>query len=110
LGGPAMNRIHRCDESCACPVHGTPLIYWPADDDHACQDVTCEHGHGMREPGKVIYVHDRTGIVFSGLYRGRMPSLYPELDEEYAEPAGDIFAAMSNPDDAAEHGYEVRHL
>jgi len=57
----------------------------------------------MREPEKVIYVHDRTGNVFSGLYRGRMSSLYSELDEE-------ILVAMSNPDDAAEHGYEVRHL
>ena len=103
MGGPAVSRIHRCDGSCACPVHGTPLIYWPAGDDHACQDITCEYGHGMREPEKVIYVHDRTGNVFSGLYRGRMSSLYSELDEE-------ILVAMSNPDDAAEHGYEVRHL
>lgn len=37
---------HYCDERCACPVHGTPLIYSPAAGDHACQDITCEYGHG----------------------------------------------------------------
>lgn len=37
-----------CDEHCVCPVHGTPLIYWPAGDDHACQDVDCRYGHGMK--------------------------------------------------------------
>ena len=37
---------HICDDHCTCPVHGTPLIYWPAGDDHACQDITCEFGHG----------------------------------------------------------------
>ncbi len=37
---------HVCDDRCTCPVHGTPLIYWPAGDDHACQDITCEYGHG----------------------------------------------------------------
>ena len=40
-------RPHCCDEACVCPVHGTPLIYWPAGDDHACQDVDCKFGHGM---------------------------------------------------------------
>lgn len=40
---------HRCDERCTCPVHGTPLIYWPAGDDHACQDASCAHGHGMND-------------------------------------------------------------
>jgi hypothetical protein len=37
---------HRCDDRCTCPVHGTPLLYWPAGDDHACQDSTCEFAHG----------------------------------------------------------------
>jgi len=37
---------HVCGIACICPVHGTPLIYWPAGDDHACQDVDCEYGHG----------------------------------------------------------------
>ena len=40
-------RLHVCDDGCVCPVHGTPLIYWPHGDDHACQDVTCRYGHGM---------------------------------------------------------------
>ena len=37
---------HVCDDACICPVHRTPLIYWPAGDDHACQDITCRYGHG----------------------------------------------------------------
>jgi hypothetical protein len=42
------DKPHRCDDRCICPVHGTPLIYWPAGDDHACQDAGCQYGHGMR--------------------------------------------------------------
>lgn len=38
---------HRCDESCACPVHGTPLIYWPYGNDHACTEPGCPHYHGL---------------------------------------------------------------
>jgi hypothetical protein len=38
---------HQCTEACRCPVHGTPLFYWPAGDDHACQDVDCRYGHGF---------------------------------------------------------------
>lgn len=41
-----MPNPHQCDERCACPEHGTPLIYSPATDDHACQDVECRYGHG----------------------------------------------------------------
>ncbi len=44
---PPSKRPHRCDDECVCPVHGTPLIYWPAGDDHACEDASCIHGHGM---------------------------------------------------------------
>ena len=51
---------HECDETCVCPVHGTPLIYHPAGDDHACQDVTCEHGHGGLNP--VLAAFDRIGM------------------------------------------------
>jgi hypothetical protein len=40
---------HRCDERCTCPVHGTPLIYWPTGDDHACQDGGCAYAHGMAD-------------------------------------------------------------
>ena len=39
---------HHCDERCVCPVHGTALIYAPASGEHACQDIDCVHGHGMR--------------------------------------------------------------
>lgn len=45
-GGAGGSRQHICDDQCASPVHGTPLIYSPARDDHACQDITCEYGHG----------------------------------------------------------------
>lgn len=38
---------HRRDRYCVCPEHRTPMIYWPMGDDHACQDVTCEYGHGV---------------------------------------------------------------
>lgn len=38
-----------CDERCVCPVHGTPLFFWPAGEDHACQDVDCRYGHGMKK-------------------------------------------------------------
>jgi hypothetical protein len=38
---------HRCDDDCTCPVHGTPLLYAPASNEHACQDPDCEHAHGF---------------------------------------------------------------
>lgn len=41
-------RDQPCDERCTCPVHGSPLLYWPARNDHACQDVNCQYGDGMR--------------------------------------------------------------
>jgi len=40
---------HVCGIQCICPVHRTPMFYSPAWDDHACQDITCEYGHGMRK-------------------------------------------------------------
>lgn len=30
-----------------CPTHRTEMYYWPAGDSYACQDVTCEHAHGV---------------------------------------------------------------
>ena len=42
---------HECDERCVCPVHGTPLLFAPGKDDHACQDIACVHGHGGVTPG-----------------------------------------------------------
>jgi hypothetical protein len=39
---------HKCSDECVCPRDGKPLIYWPAGDDHACQDSSCYYGHGMR--------------------------------------------------------------
>jgi hypothetical protein len=52
-GGPSVSApiaeptgAHSCDDGCVCRIHGTSLIYSPAMDDHACQDVACEYGHG----------------------------------------------------------------
>lgn len=46
-----MERLpHRCsddDPSCICEVHGTPMRYWPAGDDHACQDPDCNYTNGV---------------------------------------------------------------
>lgn len=39
---------HTCSEKCVCPRHSTPMIYWPRGDEHACQDVDCLYGHGIR--------------------------------------------------------------
>jgi hypothetical protein len=47
-----MSGDHECDDRCVCPVHGTPLLYAPSKDDHACQDVDCVHGHGGVTPGE----------------------------------------------------------
>lgn len=40
---------HRCsddDPSCTCEVHNKPMYYWPAGDDHACQESDCKYAHG----------------------------------------------------------------
>lgn len=43
---PAKRHSHRCDERCACPVDGKPMLYWPAGGEHACQDPECRYAHG----------------------------------------------------------------
>lgn len=58
---------HECDERCVCPVHGTPLIYWPDGKDHACQDVNCRYGHGMRGAGPVR-PDEEPAVVSPGRY------------------------------------------
>jgi hypothetical protein len=50
---------HCCTNRCRCPVHQTPLIYWPGGDDHACQDADCEYAHGFKPaepkpPGRAV--------------------------------------------------------
>jgi hypothetical protein len=62
---PASDRLpHTCDDWCVCPIHGTPLIWWPAGNDHACQDVTCEYGHGgIRYPLLAVLYRERYGVV-----------------------------------------------
>jgi hypothetical protein len=39
--------FHQCDEQCVCPVHRTQMLYAPATDDHACQDIECKYAHGF---------------------------------------------------------------
>lgn len=39
---------HRCTDRCRCPIHETPLVYWPAGDDHACQNADCEFAQGFK--------------------------------------------------------------
>lgn len=46
----AADLNHTCGERCVCPIHGTPLLYAPAQDEHACQDPDCKHAHGIVEP------------------------------------------------------------
>lgn len=38
---------HRCDEHCTCPIHGTPWLYAPASNEHACQNPDCEYAAGV---------------------------------------------------------------
>lgn len=61
-----------------CPVHGTPLIYWPHGDDHACQDVECRYGRGVARdvtirtyPVEGGYVVADNGVWVPGLYPTR---------------------------------------
>lgn len=41
-------RRHRCTDRCRCPIHQTALLYWPAGDDHACQEADCEYAQGFK--------------------------------------------------------------
>ncbi|MFC8570803.1 hypothetical protein ACFUIW_34105 [Streptomyces sp. NPDC057245] len=43
----AARTLHRCDELCCCPVHGTALYFAPASNEHACQNPTCRYAHGI---------------------------------------------------------------
>lgn len=51
-----------CDDRCVCPLHRTPLIYWPAGEDHACQDVNCQFRHGMKavSPPRPVGCEEKT--------------------------------------------------
>ncbi|WP_282792918.1 hypothetical protein [Streptomyces sp. CC224B] len=48
---------HRCDQTCRCPVHGTPLHYWRAGDLHACQDTYCRYAKGISADVLAAAVH-----------------------------------------------------
>jgi hypothetical protein len=65
---------HRCDYVCVCPVHETPLLYCPGTDEHACQDPSCVHAHGVayealhdqamrRLFGQVRRVQEHGGVI-----------------------------------------------
>ena len=54
--------VHRCGDECVCPIHGTQLVYWPAGNDHACQDPACQFGRGGWQPG-YYYTVRATGVA-----------------------------------------------
>jgi hypothetical protein len=43
----AATAPHKCNETCVCNIHGTPMWYSPATDDHACQDPDCIWAGGV---------------------------------------------------------------
>lgn len=59
-------RPHRCTNQCRCPIHQTALLYWPAGDDHACQDADCKYTHGFKAvelpPAEVEITVDATRL------------------------------------------------
>ena len=42
---------HRCDETCVCPVHNTPLLWARSQRLHACQDPDCRYATGVENNG-----------------------------------------------------------
>ena len=47
---PTLDRTHRCDERCVCPLDGKPTWYAPSTGQHACQDPECENAHPADVP------------------------------------------------------------
>jgi hypothetical protein len=80
-------REHRCGSACICPIHRTPLLYWPASrDQHACQNADCVHAHG-------IIKEDRMDNRYDGF---EVPPR-PTTDEEFAAlPRLDMRAARDH--------------
>lgn len=66
-------RPHVCDDCCVCPIHGTQLVYWPAGDEHACQDLDCEHAHGLGS---------QAGPPWTYTFRHPLPELVEAKDED----------------------------
>lgn len=81
--------LHVCDERCVCPIHGTPLYYSRVGDDHACQDINCEYGHGGAPLG-AIEQPDWAKIRAYG--RGEIPGA--ELTEVEMDLASDALDAL----------------
>ena len=63
---------HQCNPRCVCPLHQTPMRYWPAGDDHACLVDGCPNAQGFRsaeaEPLEVAVTAD-TGRLVDALRR-----------------------------------------
>jgi len=38
---------HRCDDTCVCPIHSTPMYYAATIGFHACQHPGCQHATGV---------------------------------------------------------------
>lgn len=66
--------VHRCDDWCVCPVDGKPLIYWPAGDQHACQDPDCTNAHGLSPDQEALVRIAATAFVaqIRGRQHGRI--------------------------------------
>lgn len=63
---------HQCNPRCVCPIHRTPMRYWPAGDDHTCLVDGCPNAQGFRsaevEPLEVTVTAD-TGRLVDALHR-----------------------------------------
>ena len=103
---PEQLARHVCDDACTCPVHRTPLIYWPAGDDHACQDITCRYGHGGALDGPEGWTRE----TLAGW--GMPPGYAPDAAErqQYARlPVPDL-DITEKPDRSEPEPDEVRSL
>lgn len=66
---------HDCTDRCVCPIHGTPMWYAAATEQHACQDPACEHAAGV-DLDRLRY----EAILATETFRRIVP---PELRHEF---------------------------
>ena len=41
--------VHKCDESCHCPVHQLIMYYHSSSRSHGCQNSECEYASGYED-------------------------------------------------------------
>lgn len=78
---------HRCDDDCTCPVHGNPLLYAPASNQHACQAPDCEYAQGF----ELTYGPRYIDVAALRAARDLVVKASPAYQR--AQQAGDDFAA-----------------